>query len=195
MLARGQLRGFLGPGPVEAQIEHSLGFYALVPRAPQTAVDLGSGGGVPGLVLAEAWPESRWVLLDVSRRRTTFLTEAVEALGLGHRIEVITQRAELTGRDPARRARADLVVARSFGRPAVTAECAAPLLRKGGSLVVAEPPGGAPARWPPAPLALLGLVPDGRQTSPFALQRLLQAELCPPRYPRRTGVPAKRPLY
>jgi 16S rRNA (guanine527-N7)-methyltransferase len=195
VLSQGQDRGFLGPGPVETHLEHSLAFSSLVPVGPQIAIDLGSGGGIPGLILAEVWPEARWALLDASVRRTAFLSEALETLGLTDRVEVIRQRAEVMGRDPAWRATADLVVARSFGPPAVTAECAAPLLRPGGSLVVAEPPGGAPDRWPSAPLALLGLALDGSQTSPVALQRLRQVEPCPLRYPRRTGVPAKRPLY
>jgi 16S rRNA (guanine527-N7)-methyltransferase len=195
VLAEGKAQGFLGPGTIAAQLDHSLAFGSLVPGAPRQAVDLGSGGGVPGLALVELWPQSRWVLVEANVRRAAFLSEAVDALGLSHRVEVLCQRAEETGRDSTRRAQADLVVARSFGPPAVTAECAAPLLRVGGSLVVAEPPGGAPDRWPPDRLAVLGLVPDESQISPVALARLRQAELCPTRYPRRTGVPAKRPLY
>jgi hypothetical protein len=60
---------------------------------------------------------------------------------------------------------------------------------------VAEPPGGAPGRWPVGPLERLGLVPDQHQNAPVALQRLRQAYPCPARYPRRPGIPAKRPLY
>jgi 16S rRNA (guanine527-N7)-methyltransferase len=147
------------------------------------------------LVLALHWPDSRWVLLDASHRRTTFLDDAVRRLGLADRVEVRCQRSEEAGRDPVLRGRADLVTARGFGSPAVTAESAAPLLVVGGHLVVSEPPGGQPERWPEDSLRQLGLVPNGRWTDPIAVQRLRQSELCPDRYPRRAGIPAKRPLF
>src|SRR4051794_36896370 len=74
--------GFLGPGPVDVHIAHALAFTAGRPEATR-AVDLGSGGGVPGLVLAQlAWPQCRWVLVDSMVRRCAFLREAVEDLGL-----------------------------------------------------------------------------------------------------------------
>lgn len=176
-------------------MDHSLAFAGLVPDPPEYAVDLGSGAGLPGLVLAVLWPGSRWALLDANRRRTTFLGQAVAALDVGDRVEVLMARAESVGREPGRRRTADLVVARGFGPPAVVAECAAPLLRVGGALVVAEPPGGAPNRWPASGLQLLGLVEDGHATVPVALQRLRQIAPCPDRYPRRVGIPLKRPLF
>jgi 16S rRNA (guanine527-N7)-methyltransferase len=135
------------------------------------------------------------MLIDANARRAAFLREAVGALDLSHRVEVLGQRAEEAGRDSNHRGKADLVVARSFGPPAVTAECAAPFLCTDGFLIVAEPPGGPPGRWPAGPLALLGLVSDQHQNAPVALQRLRQAHPCPTRYPRRPGIPAKRPLY
>jgi 16S rRNA (guanine527-N7)-methyltransferase len=187
--------GFLGPGPIDEQVRHSLIFATLLDAAPIVAVDLGSGGGLPGLVLACHWPSSSWVLLDGNRRRTEFLASTVSALGMGDRVIVRCQRAELSGRDPALRGVADLVTARSFGPPAVVAECAAPLLSVGGHLIVSEPPGGDPGRWPPPPLGQLGLVPDGQIISPAAFQRLRLVTPCPDRYPRRVGIPAKRSLF
>lgn len=186
---------FLGPGDVGAHIAHSLAFAAMVLAPPCRAVDLGSGAGVPGLVLALSWPQTRWLLLDANERRSAFLRQAVTSLDLQGRVEVVTERAEFVGRDPAWRGTADVVVARAFGPPAVTAECATPLLRLGGALVVAEPPGGAPARWPSDGLRLLGLVADGRLIEPVALQRFRLETPCPDRFPRRLGVPAKRPLF
>jgi 16S rRNA (guanine527-N7)-methyltransferase len=194
-LAAARQDHFLGPGDLRAQIEHSLAFATLIPDPPRLAVDLGSGGGVPGLILAHLWPASSWILLDANVRRTGFLRRAVTALALEGRVEVVVERAEVTGQDPARRATADLVVARGFGPPAVVAECAAPLLCPGGALVVAEPPGGAPDRWPAEGLELLGMVQDGRASAPVALQRLRQVVLCADRYPRRVGIPKKRPLF
>jgi len=195
ILTDAQRRGFLGPGPLRDHIQHSVAFAALVPQPPRTAVDLGSGGGVPGLVLARRWPDSAWILLEAGARRAAFLGRAVDELGLAGRVQVCHQRAEVAGHDPERRGRADLVVARSFGPPAVVAECGAPLLRVGGVLLVAEPPGGAPERWPADGLRRLGLVPDGAITAPRAIQRLRSVTPCPDSFPRRTGVPAKRPLF
>lgn len=192
-LTRAQGFGFLGPGPVEGQLERSLAFTAAT-VAPGRALDLGSGGGIPGLALALAWPTSSWVLLDGSVRRCEFLAEAVAELDLTDRVSVVTSRAEDAGRGPLRGG-FDLVVARGFGVAAVTAECGAPLLNVGGHLVVAEPPGGAPERWPAGPLAELGLRVGARLVEPVALQTLDQVAACPDRFPRRVGVPAKRPLY
>jgi 16S rRNA G527 N7-methylase RsmG len=120
-------------------------------------LDLGSGGGVPGLVIAAARPEAAVVLLDASERRTDWLRRAVSRLGWTERVRVVTARAEVLGRDASWRSSQDAVVARGFGRPAVTAECAAPFLRIGGRLVVSEPPRVHGDRWPSAALAELGL--------------------------------------
>lgn len=90
----------------------------------------------------------------------------------------------------------DAVTARGFGPPAATAECGAPLLRVGGRMVVSEPPGGSPERWPADGLDQLGLS-GGRPVAAAgsAYRLLVQERLCDPRFPRRTGIPAKRPLF
>jgi 16S rRNA (guanine527-N7)-methyltransferase len=194
VLERARDLGFLGPRPVVTHVEHALGFAVAAGTAPTEAVDLGSGGGLPGLVLALHWPASGWVLVDASARRCAFLTEAVDELVLTDRVRVLEGRAEDVGRDGEHRGRYDLVVARSFAAPPVTAECAAPLLRVGGRLVVSEPPAGAD-RWPEAALRTLGLERGPLVTVPARYQVLTQAALCPARYPRRVGVPAKRPLF
>ena len=194
VLEEARTLGFLGPGAAGDHRRHAEGFLVLLDPPPRLAVDLGAGGGVPGLVLALALPESRWVLLDAMAKRTAFLAEAVRRLGLDDRVAVRTGRAEEAGRDPAVRGQADAVVARGFGPPAVTAECAAPLVRAGGVVIVSEPPGGAD-RWPAGPLGELGLRLDARADGPPALVRLRQGHLVGPRYPRRTGVPSKRPLW
>lgn len=166
-----------------------------LPSRIDRAMDLGSGGGVPGLPLAMGRPEAEWVLLDGSVTRGRFLSEAVAALGLASRVHVLAARAEEAGRSPEWRGEFDLVVARSFGSPAVTAECAAPFLRVGGTLVVAEPPLERSDRWPADGLAPLGLVVADRITTASSFQVLRQESLCPERYPRRTGIPSKRPLF
>ncbi len=187
--------GFLGPGPVEEHVRHSLAFARLVDPSPTKAVDLGSGGGLPGLVLALYWPSSSWVLVDGNRRRSEFLVSAVSALGVSDRVEVRCQRAEESGRDPALRAAADLVTARSFGPPAVTAECAAPLLVVGGSWSSPNPRVATRIGGPTSLSVSSVWMGDGAITEPAAFQRLRQRELCPDRFPRRVGIPAKRPLF
>lgn len=197
-LERSRALGFLGPGPVAAHIEHATGFVQAVGTPPPgRVVDLGSGGGVPGLVLALAWPDTAFLLLESKERRAAFLDEAAEVIGVQDRVRVGHGRAEEAGRDPAWRGWADIVVARSFGPPAVTAECAAPLLAVGGRLVVSEPPGeGGEDRWPPAGVGALGLRPVGRVEQAFSrFQVLRQEAACPEHYPRRNGLPAKRPLF
>lgn len=188
--------GALGPGPVEDHLEHALAWAEILPRPLGRFADLGSGGGVPGLVLALALPECRGALIDARARRCESLERAVSVLGLEDRIEVIQGRAEELGRRPELRGGFDLVVARGFGPPPATAECAAPLLRPGGHLSVSEPPDPRDDRWPVETMATLGFGPprlDRVGGSGFMVAELRTA--CPDRFPRRDGVPEKRPLW
>ena len=171
-------------------MEHAQGFAIVDP--PVGALDLGSGGGVPGLVLALHWPASDWVLLDANDRRAAFLEGAVAELELVERVRVVRRRAEEAGHDRGLRSSFDLVTARSFGPPAVTSECASAFLQVNGSLIVSEPPEEAADRWPVAPLAALGLRDLGRHGR---VRLLRQTTLAPATVPRRVGVPAKRPLW
>jgi 16S rRNA (guanine527-N7)-methyltransferase len=192
VLERARTLGVLGPGPVEAHIAHADGFVRAVADRLGPVLDLGSGAGVPGLVVACARPDLEVALLDSQARRVALLEEAVDALGLGARVRVLHGRAEHLARDPDLRSGFDVVTARSFGPPAVVAECGAGFLGRGGRLVVSEPPDG-PDRWPADELALLGL-----RTTPCAtpgVAVLEQFAPCPERYPRRNGQPAKRPLF
>ncbi|WCO67102.1 class I SAM-dependent methyltransferase [Iamia majanohamensis] len=197
VLGRQQGRGVLGPDPAREQQAHSRGFAAALGRTPSRAVDLGSGGGVPGLVLAvECWPEADVVLVDASQKRCTYLELCVADLDLVGRVTVRWGRAEEVGRDPAHRGAHDAVVARSFGPPAAVAECAAPLLAVGGHLVVSEPPEGPEGRWDDGALAALGLVREGSERIDGAwFTRLRQDAPCAERFPRRPGLPARRPLF
>lgn len=194
LLERSRELGFLGPGPIEPHIEHARRFAAALDGLrPARALDLGSGGGLPGLVLVSAWPSTDWSLLDANQRRTDFLHQAVETLGLTARVSVLRGRAEELGHDPSLRGKFDLVVARSFGKPAVTAECAAGFLQIGGLLVVSEPPGVTTAsRWDPDGLRELGLEDSGQQAGCQVLRAITS---CPDRFPRRVGIPGKRPLF
>ena len=192
-LDRARELGFLGPGPVDGHIEHAAGFVVALEGVAGVVVDLGSGGGIPGLVVAVERPDLEVVLVDAMAKRCRFLRSAVAALGLEDRVRIVEGRAEEVGRG-ALRSSASAVVARSFGPPAATAECAAPLLRVGGWLVVSEPPEG-PMRWPEAGVAQLGLRLAARTDAGPRLQVLEKVAPCPERFPRRIGVPGKRPLF
>ena len=157
------------------------------------AVDLGSGGGALGLPACGTRTPGA---VDVRRveRHPRRLPSRGRQPGSSCRTRpwCVAQPAEVAGRADELRGVFDLVVARSFGPPATTAECGAPLLRAGGILAVTEPPEADGARWPVEGLALLGLVLRERVG---AFQTLEQASRCPDRFPRRTGVPRQRPLF
>ncbi len=104
-------------------------------------------------------------------------------------------RAEEIGHESRARFRFDAVVARGFGPPATTVECGAPLLRPGGRLVISEPP--EEREWPEGPLAAVGLThePDavpGPRSGVVVLRRT--GEMAD-RYPRRTKIQQRTPLF
>ncbi len=152
VLEQARALGFLGPGPVATHIRHAEGFVATAEqtlgRSPGRFADLGTGGGVPGLVLAACWPEAEGVFVETGQRRCVWLREAIDDLAFVGRIEVVEARAEAIGRPGAYREGFELVTARSFAGPAITAEIGAGLLAVGGVLVVSEPPDSDGSRWP-----------------------------------------------
>ncbi len=191
----------MGPGDPQRHERHAQAFAdayeALEGSPPATCCDLGAGGGVPGLALAVRWTTTSIVLLEASARRCTFLREAVASLGVGSRVLVAEGRAELLARTPPLEFGFPLVTARSFGPPSTTAECAARLLARDALLLVAEPPEPPSLgdRWPDAGLALLGLGPAVSLRADPHLVGIRPITRCAGRFPRRDGVPAKRPLF
>ena len=163
-------------------------------------LDLGSGGGVPGLVLALARPDRRWVLVDSARKKVDVLRAFVAALGIAN-VEVVAERAEILGRDAAHRERHDMVTARACAALPVLAEYALPLLALGGTLVAWKGPiaddeldagrvaaaacGGRVPSVHPSGFAALG---DHR----FVV--IEKVRPTPERYPRRAGEPGRHPL-
>ena len=189
----------MGPAGLEAQIEHASGFFRvweeISPTPPTQCLDLGSGGGLPGLVLFEHWG-SPTTFLDSMVKRTTFLEEVLgwEGAPLGGR--VINGRAEKLSRDPDLEGQFSLVTARSFGPPAVTAECAVRFLTLGGIIIVSEPPNDDDVeRWNPSALGQLGLRSEGRVRHGAAFQVVRKIRPTPDRYPRGIGAPGKNPLF
>jgi 16S rRNA (guanine527-N7)-methyltransferase len=160
-----------------------------------TFLDLGSGGGLPGLLLLERWG-SPGTLLDSMARRTSFLSEVLTWEGAPGNGSVILARAEDAARIPGVEGTYDLVTARSFGPPATTAECAVRLLAVGGILLVSDPPDpSAESRWSPEGLKTLGLADLGMGQATFRIRVLEKIAPTPDDFPRRNGVPRKRPLF
>ena len=89
-LAESQRLGMLGDRPVADVIEHAAAFVLALAEISGTVVDLGSGGGVPGLVIARARPDLRVVLVDRRSSRTDHLRRLVARLALADRVEVLT---------------------------------------------------------------------------------------------------------
>ena len=153
-----QQRVWVGGQDVGEHIEHSLGFAAVVSGVPTVAVDLGSGGGVPGLVLAAVWPQCQWTLVESSLPRAAFLDLHSAHLGWSGRVNVLHTTAQALAEDKHHQGKADLVTARSFTKFPALIQAAAPLLRPGGDLIVSASP--TPTPWPTNFLATHNMSPD-----------------------------------
>jgi 16S rRNA (guanine527-N7)-methyltransferase len=185
----------------EVHIADSLSGLEIEPlRAAGRIADLGSGAGLPGLVLAAGRPETRFDLLESISRRCDFLHEAIDRMGLAN-ARVICERSEEWARGEGREAY-DAVTARSVGRLTALAELASPLLRDGGVLVAWK---GARSDQEEAELARaadrLAMEPmEIRSVRPYQASRNRHIHLLrkngptPNELPRRPGMAAKRPF-
>ncbi len=194
------LRHYLGPGNPADHLEHALAFAEVVVAAigqpPERFADLGTGGGVPGLVLAGTWEASAAVLIESSRRRCSALERAVLELGMATRVTVAEGRAEGRAHEASLRERFEAVTARGFARPAPTAEIATGFVAVGGVVVVSDPPEPDPNRWPEAELESLGLGPAvGREARGLHFSVMRKVGPAPPDVPRPIGRPTKRPRW
>jgi 16S rRNA (guanine527-N7)-methyltransferase len=196
-LEESRARGFLGPSPIEPQISHARGFArAWESRRvgePRAFLDLGSGGGLPGLVLLEEW-SCPGTLMDSMAKRVAFLAEVLEWDDAPRSGTALLGRAEEMARLPEFSGSFELVTARSFGPPAVVAECASRFLSVDGLLIVSEPPE-LVNRWPAEGLQQLGLENAGSIRNEAGFQILRKVRETPADFPRNTGVPKKRPLF
>ena len=192
VLEEARVVGDLGPAELSSHLRNARALAAGV-VAPGRFLDLGTGAGVPGLVLALEWPSARVTLLDGSTARIERLHERIGRLGLEGRVEARAARAEEAGHLPEFREQFDLLTARSFGTPATTAECGAGLVAVGGILAVSEPPHSEGQRWNDQALAGLGLAIEGSPNTGWI--HLRKVAPTPADRPRRVGVPNKRPLW
>ncbi|KAG2605224.1 hypothetical protein PVAP13_4NG098700 [Panicum virgatum] len=100
-------------------------------------VDVGSGAGLPGLILAVARPSWRFTLLESMKKRCTFLEHAIEAMGLSN-VDVVCDRAENVGQSLDYREAYDIAAARAVAELKVLAEYCLPLVRVGGLFIAAK---------------------------------------------------------
>lgn len=198
-LERPHRLGMIG-GDLADHVAHAASFGPLVavvasatentenPGSQLAAVDLGTGGGIPGIVLAALWPQWQWTLVDVRAARAQEVEATVARLGLEATCDVVVSAAQELGRAAPWRQTFDLAVARAFGPPALLAECSAGLLRVGGTLIVSEPPNALAElgdRWPTQSLEAFGLGPAAIETVEgrhFAV--IKKTSSTPERYPR-----------
>ena len=164
-------------------------------------VDVGSGAGFPGVPLKIAFPGLRATLIDSSAKKTRFLVELIRILGLSD-IEVLTERAEDLAHNPDLRERFDFVVARAVAKVPALAELSLPFCRVGGIVVLhkkldveeevqrglkaVEALGGA--------FRGIEEVGDLGYGDARGLVVMDKVGPTPERFPRRPGVPRRRPL-
>lgn len=184
---------------VDVHIADSLvGLTIPAVRAARVVADLGSGAGFPALPLAVALPDARVIAVESQGRKARFVTDLATAAGIDN-VDVVTERAEAWAGGVGR---CDVVTVRAVASLAVLCEYAAPLLTIGGTLVawkaaVTPDEGSAGDRA----AALLGLSPVvTHEVTPYRGARdlrlccFVKQDATPARFPRRSGVAAKRPL-
>jgi 16S rRNA (guanine527-N7)-methyltransferase len=164
----------------------------------KTVVDVGSGGGLPGLPLKILRPDLRLTLVESDQAKAAFLVEACAKLGL-EGVEVLARRAEEVGQDPRYRELFDVAVARALAPMPVLVELCLPLVRVGGRLLAQKTEhedvegatnaivtlGGALNRVAAAPS-------DARRVGTVVIVDKVRPT--PLVYPRRAGVPSRKPL-
>ncbi|MPZ13837.1 MAG: 16S rRNA (guanine(527)-N(7))-methyltransferase RsmG [Chloroflexi bacterium] len=195
--------------PDEVQLKHFVDSLTLAPLVVRhlaggsgTVVDVGAGPGLPGLALAIVLPDLEVTLVEATGKKVVFLLHAIKTLALGN-ARAVRGRAEEIARQPEHRERYDLATARAVGSVATLVELLVPLLRVGGRAVLMKTRTGIDEEIAAAASALDRLrcvvdavepvaPPDLCETRVLVVLRKVAAT--PPTYPRRPGVPARRPL-
>jgi 16S rRNA (guanine527-N7)-methyltransferase len=185
--------------PDRALIEDSLVLLAFLPPGRLRVIDVGSGGGLPGLPLRLARPDLALTLLEANRRKAAFLVQASATLGLAD-VEVVARRAEEAGHDPRHRETYDFALARAVAAMPVLVELCLPFVAVGGRLLAMKTDASAEAESARAAIDRLGgrlLEIGAAATSARSLGQVVVVEKVRPtplEYPRRPGVPERRPL-
>jgi 16S rRNA (guanine527-N7)-methyltransferase len=161
-------------------LEDSLRGTALVEEFEGSIVDVGSGGGAPGIPLAHALPSRDVVLVEAERRKCTFLERVAPA-----NARVVWGRAEEQATDWA-----GVAVAKALAQPPTAAEWCLPLVRPGGAVVLWVGPSAEPDPVARVAERIAGELVD----SPAGFLVIRKLGPTPPGFPRRAGVAKKRPL-
>jgi len=132
VLGDAQKWGTLGRRSISEVISHARQFVAPLVGCTGPVIDIGTGAGVPGLVIAVDRPDLHLVLTDRRATRMDALRRGVAAMGLTDRVAVLTADVEVLGRDPEHAGRYEAVVSRGFGPPEVTLRLATPSRRPAG---------------------------------------------------------------
>lgn len=165
-------------------------------------VDVGTGGGFPGLAIAIALPHTHLTLVDSVGRKLEAVGAMARELGLSNRVELRCERAEKTGRDPRCRGRFQLAVARAVAPAPVVAEYLVPLLAAEGTALLYR---GLWSATDQQQLCKISNLLQVQISQPIALElpegrgqrhviSLTPRGPCPSLYPRAVGIPAKQPL-
>ena len=191
----------------EVQSRHFLDSLTVSLAIPQDLLesgrmlDVGSGSGFPSLPIKIAFPGLEVTLIDSTAKKTAFLVQLKNALGLPD-VEVRTGRAETLAHDPALRESFDLVVARAVAGMAGLAELTVPFCRVGGTVIAQKALGSEDeiARAQKSIDTMGARVKEVREVAVGyhgevrSLVVLEKVQPTPERYPRRPGIPKKRPL-
>jgi 16S rRNA (guanine527-N7)-methyltransferase len=197
--------GFLGPKELERlwerHLDDAFGLAAIRrPQPDERWADLGSGAGLPGLPLAVAHRSTFFTLIDAQQRRLDWVTSTAAELRLTN-LTVVHARLEDYGRGPARES-FDAATARALGALPVVAELGLPLLKVGGRLLVPRGQPGADELEQAAVACdqvggqLDGVIPNPSSPIDRVGFVVIMAKIAAtsPRFPRRSGVPARSPL-
>ncbi len=189
--------GFISDQSLEIQIKHSQDFLKALPTEFKNIIDIGSGGGLPSLVFLRQFPTHSITALDSMKKRTDFLYSVISKNpSIKDRLNVVNARAEIACHESQFQHFFDVVTARGFGSPQVTAECATRFLKVGGYLIVSGRPEDEELRWSNDGLAPLGLRFDSLKNFESAHAAVLyKFSLENPKYPRRAAAMKNSPLW
>ena len=184
-------------GDAQSLVEDSLVLLEHLGEA-KTLVDVGAGGGLPGIPLKLARPELAVTLVEADQNKAAFLVRACAELGLLD-VDVVARRAEDVGQDGKYREKFDVAVARALAPMPVLAELCLPLVRVGGRLL-AQKTEGEDLEAARNALEILGGSLISALPAPSAARAsgtvvvVHKSRPTPAGYPRRPGVPARKPL-
>ena len=172
------------------------------PHKLRNCIDVGTGCGFPGLAIAISLPGTRLTLLDATSKKTTVLKKIITELGLTSRVNILTERIEITGQNISYRGKFDLAMARAVAEAPIVAEYLIPLLKVDGEAFLYR------GKW--SQIEEQSLL-HALKTLKGKLKRVQRLELpskrgtrhmirvepksrCPNIYPRPVGMPTKKPL-